>query len=70
MGKNCIFGWPVYSVFDEVKPFDGNIEAGFYYVNTTNFFPFKGAGWYDAESVYREIYSSYIMEMYGAAPKL
>ena len=52
MGENCTFGWPVYSVFDEVKSFDGNIEAGFYYINTDNFFPFKGAGWYDADLVY------------------
>ena len=29
MGKDCTFGWPVYSVFDEVKSFDGNIEAGY-----------------------------------------
>ena len=52
MGKQCQFGWPVYSVFDEVKDFDGDIEAGFYYINTDNFFPFKGAGWYDADLVY------------------
>ena len=52
MGKTCVFGWPVYSVFDEVKPFDVDIEAGFYYFNTTNYFPFKGAGWYDADLVY------------------
>ena len=42
----------LYSVFDEVKPFDGKIEAGFYYINTDNFFPFKGSGWYDADLVY------------------
>jgi hypothetical protein len=52
MGKGCSFGWPVYSVFDEVKSFDGEIETGFYYINTNNFFPFKGAGWYDADLVY------------------
>ena len=34
MGKGLSFGWPVYSVFDEVKPFDGLIEAGYYYINT------------------------------------
>jgi hypothetical protein len=49
MGKKCTFGWPVYSVFDEVKSFDGSIEAGYYYINSDNFFPFKGAGWYDAD---------------------
>jgi hypothetical protein len=52
MGDQCTFGWPVYTVFDEVKPFDGEIEAGYYYINTDNFFPFKGAGWYDADLVY------------------
>ncbi len=51
MGKGCSFGWPVYSVFDEVKSFDGEIETGFYYINTNNVFPFKGAGWYDADLV-------------------
>ncbi len=37
MGNGLSFGWPVYSVFDEVKSFDGEIEAGFYYINTDNF---------------------------------
>ena len=55
MGKGCTFGWPVYYVFDEVNSFDGNIEAGYYYINTDNFFPFKGAGWYDADLVYYAI---------------
>jgi hypothetical protein len=27
MGSKCTFCWPVYSVFDEVQSFDGNIEA-------------------------------------------
>jgi hypothetical protein len=52
MGEQCTFGWPVYSVFDEVKPFDGEIEAEYYYINTDIFFPFKGPGWYDADLVY------------------
>jgi glyoxylase I family protein len=52
MGTRLSFGWPVYFVFDEVKSFDGDIEAGFYYIETDNFFPFKGAGWYDADLVY------------------
>jgi hypothetical protein len=55
MGKECTFGWPVYSVFDEVKTFDGYIEVGFYYINTDNLFPFKGAGWYDADLVHYAI---------------
>jgi hypothetical protein len=52
MSDYCTFGWPVYSVFDEVKSFDGEIEAGYYYINIENFFPLKGAGWYDADLVY------------------
>ena len=55
MGEDLSFGWPVYSVFDEVKPFDGDIKAGYYYIDTDNFFPFKGAGWYDADLVYYAI---------------
>ncbi len=52
MGENCTCWWPVYSVFDEVKPFDGNIEAGYYYLDTDNFFSFEVAGWYDADLVF------------------
>ncbi len=51
MGQNLKFGWPVYNIFDEVKPFDGEIKTGFYFVETKNFFPFKGNGWYDADLV-------------------
>jgi hypothetical protein len=46
------FGWPVYSVFDEVTPFDVEIEAGYFYIDTDNFFSFKGARWYDADLVF------------------
>ncbi len=52
MGEGLSFGWLVYSVFDEVKPFDGDIKAGYYYIDTDHFFPCKGAGWYDADLVY------------------
>jgi hypothetical protein len=52
LSQGCSFGWPVYSVFDEVKSFDCEIETGFYYFNTNNFFSFKGAGWYYADLVY------------------
>jgi hypothetical protein len=51
MGKDVKFGWPIYNVFDEVKKFDGNLETGYYFVETDNFFPFKGNGWYDADLV-------------------
>ena len=52
MSDICTVGWPVYSVFDKVKSFDGEIEAGYYYINTDHFFPYKGAGWFDADLVY------------------
>ena len=59
-------------MFDEVKDFDGDIEAGFYYINTDNFFPFKGAGWYDADLVYyaykcKIIKKSNILKQYKAS---
>jgi hypothetical protein len=52
MGNSLSFGWLVYSVFDEIKSFDGDIEAGLFYVDTYHCFPFKMAGWYDADLVY------------------
>jgi hypothetical protein len=52
MGLGLKFGWPIYNVFDEVKPFDGEIKTGFYYIETTNYLPFRGNGWYDADLVY------------------
>jgi tRNA A37 threonylcarbamoyladenosine biosynthesis protein TsaE len=51
IGQDVKFGWPVYSVFDEIVPFDGKIEAGYYYVETDNFFPFHGNGFYDADLI-------------------
>jgi hypothetical protein len=36
----------VYSIFDEVKSFDGTITNGMYYVETESFFPARGTGWY------------------------
>ena len=51
MGIDLKFGWPIYNIFDEVVNFDGVIAAGFYYVETTNYFPFCGNGWYDADLV-------------------
>ncbi len=29
----------------------GKIEAGYYYIETSNFFPFRGNGFYDADLV-------------------
>ena len=51
MGEGLKFGWAVYNVFDEIKPFDGIIEAGCYYIETDNFFPLHGNGAYDADLI-------------------
>ena len=51
MGLDVKYGFPVYNVFDEIKPFDGKIEAGFYYIETKNFFPFRGNGFYIADLI-------------------
>ena len=45
------YGWCVFSPFDEVKPFDGKLKAGRYNVETDNYIPFHGDGWYDANLV-------------------
>ncbi len=52
MGEGILFGWPIYNVFDEVEKIDGVISTGFFYVKTSNFFPFRGNGFYDADLVY------------------
>ena len=44
---NSSYEFPVYSVMDIPKPYQGEeIQCGLYYVNTTEIFPFRGAGWY------------------------
>ena len=43
--------YPVYTVFDEPEIFGGEIKLGFYYVKTTNTFPFAGNGWYGSNLV-------------------
>jgi hypothetical protein len=44
MGKGLSFGWPVCSVLDEIKSFDGEIEAGCYYIAIYNFVHSRGLG--------------------------
>ena len=51
MGLDLKYGFPVYNVFDEIKPFDGKIEAGFYGIESKNFFPFHGNGFYIADLI-------------------
>jgi len=38
--------FPVYSIFDIPRKFNGIVVCGFYYVKTDNIFPFRGCGWY------------------------
>ena len=38
--------WCIFSSFDEVTEYKGKLKPGFYYVETDNFFPMKGTGWY------------------------
>ena len=40
------YGWSIFTPTDEVKPFDGIIETGMYFVTTPNYIPLKGNGWY------------------------
>ena len=44
---NCDeYGWCKFMPTDEVKPFDGSIDTGLYFVSTTNYRPLRGNGWY------------------------
>jgi hypothetical protein len=53
---NCdAFGWSLYTPTDEVKHFDGVIDTGLYYVETNNYFPLKGNGWYFDDTVEKAI---------------
>lgn len=45
------YEWCVYSVMDDVKPFCGQVRAGFFYVNSCNTFPLRGNGWYSQAMV-------------------
>ena len=45
------YGWSIFKPTDEVKPFDGTIETGMYFVATSNYFPLKGNGWYFDDTV-------------------
>ena len=58
---NCdMYGWSMFSTTDEVKPFDGNIATGIYYVETDNWFPLKQNGWYYDDTVEKAIKHSII----------
>ena len=60
MGQGVQYGFPIYTVFDEVKPFSGELATGFFFVETINFFPFRGNGWYDADLVSYGLYRGII----------
>ena len=40
------YEFPVYSVMDMPKPFSGSVHCGYYYVETTQTYLFRGNGWY------------------------
>ena len=49
---NNELGFSVYTPLDEIETFNytrDKIEEGFYYVETNNYFPLKGNGWYNGE---------------------
>jgi len=44
---NCDkYGWAIYKPTDEVEQYDGKIDTGRYYVETTENFALEGNGWY------------------------
>jgi hypothetical protein len=53
--KNLLYysNWefPVYSVMDDTQPFDGVVKCGFYYIETSVYFPLRGHGWYSQPMV-------------------
>ena len=48
--------YPMYSVMDYPKPYDGSpIVCGEYFVNTDNYYPFRGSGFYNHVMVKRAL---------------
>jgi hypothetical protein len=48
--------FPMYSVMDYPVPYDGaDVQCGDYYVETTNYYPFRGNGWYNYTMVQRAL---------------
>ena len=44
---NCDnYGWPIYMPTDEVRLYDGVIDTGRYYIESTDGFALQGNGWY------------------------
>lgn len=48
---NSPFAFPVYSKYDNIEDFAGELKAGFFYVKSYNKFPLQGNGWYFASLV-------------------
>jgi len=45
------YEYPVYSVMDLPRKFDGIIKCGLFFIETNNIYPFRGDGWYCEELV-------------------
>ena len=56
------YGWCKFMPTDEVKPFDGSIDTGLYFVSTTNYRPLRGNGWYFDDTVEKALKHSLISE--------
>ena len=42
-GKNA---YPLFTVMDKPEIYNGQTQTGLYYVETSQYFPFRGNGWY------------------------
>lgn len=47
--RSVSLGWSVYNPMNEINKFSGTLQEGFYYVESKNYFPLKGNGWYSGE---------------------
>ena len=60
---NCDeYGWCKFMPTDEVKPFDGSIDTGLYFVSTTHYRPLRGNGWYVDDTVDKALKHSLMSE--------
>ena len=54
------YEWHVFSPMDEIKPFDGEVRCGEFYVETNCTTPFRGCGWYSEPLVQYGLDKGYI----------
>jgi hypothetical protein len=46
LGIKNDYDFAVYTIFNEIEEYKGNLKTGFFYIETESYFPLRGNGWY------------------------